>query len=151
MFGAMLPLPPHVSMAWCSVKRKHRDNSTFTFTFTFAYNDTFTSTPPAASLSPTTLPSSLLVRSVQRLKSVLLARCITCVVTLRCSLWPVEVPLRFKERSIPYCKAAPRFTKVQYLRWHVWKFNTGFSISCNELSPGNWTCYPPIPSPVEIE
>jgi len=32
MRGAIHPRPQYASMAWCSVKRKHRDNPTFTFT-----------------------------------------------------------------------------------------------------------------------
>jgi hypothetical protein len=31
MSGAILPLTEYDIMAWCSVKRKHRDNFTFTF------------------------------------------------------------------------------------------------------------------------
>jgi hypothetical protein len=32
MSGATPPLPQYVFMAWCSVKKEHRDNFTFTFT-----------------------------------------------------------------------------------------------------------------------
>jgi hypothetical protein len=31
MSGAIPPLPQNALMAWCSVKKKHRDNFTFTF------------------------------------------------------------------------------------------------------------------------
>jgi hypothetical protein len=34
MSGAIPPLPYYAFMAWCSVKKKHRDNFTFTFTET---------------------------------------------------------------------------------------------------------------------
>jgi hypothetical protein len=32
MSGTILPLPQYAFMAWCSVKKKHRDNFTFTLT-----------------------------------------------------------------------------------------------------------------------
>jgi hypothetical protein len=43
MRGAILPVPQYAFMAWCSVKKEHRDNFIFTFTFTFTFN--FTQTP----------------------------------------------------------------------------------------------------------
>jgi hypothetical protein len=43
MRGAILPIPQHAFMAWCSVK-KHRNN----FTFTFTHNDP---TPPSACIA----------------------------------------------------------------------------------------------------
>jgi len=33
MSGAIPPFPQYTFMAWCSVKKKYRDNFTFTFTF----------------------------------------------------------------------------------------------------------------------
>jgi hypothetical protein len=33
MSGAIHPLPQYAFMAWCLVKKKHRDNFTFFFTY----------------------------------------------------------------------------------------------------------------------
>jgi len=38
MHGTISPLPQYAFMAWCSVKKKHRDN--FTFTLYELVNDT---------------------------------------------------------------------------------------------------------------
>jgi len=42
MSGTIPPLPQYDYMAWCSVKKKYRDNFTFTFTFTFTLLDSET-------------------------------------------------------------------------------------------------------------